>query len=385
MPVTKDLGGGIQLVDLGSILESAENIQAKRMERSILSEKIKLLPLEMETQRRELEMKPTLLENQLAKSAIDIEAARLGIIETRQKMANEKSKLMFDQLAKIPGVLGQNFEMGQALLGMSIPGSAAAKNTDGTFTIAIPNPSGQMTTTIIDPNRVADAEKRSEMETTRRKEWVGLGKNFSIQNEFYNNIKGLSEVGTAQADLGIVFSYMKLLDPASSVREGEQATAKNSPGVPERIRNLYNRGLTADAPLFGPVGSDTREKFIGAADILWTNAREQLTQTGRFFVEEAKRSGIDGKNIIVPTGDITYQGILDEINSELAIQSPENIQSGIKEGNEIFKQTTAKAPVAAAFIPQSKKAAIGNKIKFNTKTKEERSKSLDQMLGNMFK
>ncbi|NBR91439.1 MAG: hypothetical protein EBS68_16330, partial [Rhodobacteraceae bacterium] len=47
--------------------------------------------------------------------------------------------------------------------------------------------------------------------------------------------------GTAMGDLGLIFSYMKALDPGSVVREGEQATAQNAAGVPEQIRNAYNR------------------------------------------------------------------------------------------------------------------------------------------------
>lgn len=47
--------------------------------------------------------------------------------------------------------------------------------------------------------------------------------------------------GTAMGDIGLIFSYMKALDPGSVVREGEQATAQNAAGVPDQIRNLYNR------------------------------------------------------------------------------------------------------------------------------------------------
>jgi hypothetical protein len=46
--------------------------------------------------------------------------------------------------------------------------------------------------------------------------------------------------GTAMGDMGLVFAYMKSLDPGSVVREGEQASAQNAAGVPDRIRNLYN-------------------------------------------------------------------------------------------------------------------------------------------------
>lgn len=46
---------------------------------------------------------------------------------------------------------------------------------------------------------------------------------------------------TAMGDIGLIFSYMKALDPNSVVREGEQASAQNAAGVPEQIRNAYNR------------------------------------------------------------------------------------------------------------------------------------------------
>lgn len=46
---------------------------------------------------------------------------------------------------------------------------------------------------------------------------------------------------TAMGDIGLIFSYMKALDPGSVVREGEQASAQNAAGVPEQIRNAYNR------------------------------------------------------------------------------------------------------------------------------------------------
>lgn len=49
---------------------------------------------------------------------------------------------------------------------------------------------------------------------------------------------------TAARDQGAVFSWMKILDPGSTVREGEYATAKNARGVPDKISALYNQVLT---------------------------------------------------------------------------------------------------------------------------------------------
>lgn len=52
--------------------------------------------------------------------------------------------------------------------------------------------------------------------------------------------------GSAMGDIGLIFSYMKTLDPGSVVREGEQASAQNAAGVPERIRNYYNQLIAGE-------------------------------------------------------------------------------------------------------------------------------------------
>lgn len=49
---------------------------------------------------------------------------------------------------------------------------------------------------------------------------------------------------SAPRDQGAVFSWMKILDPGSTVREGEYATAKNARGVPDKISAWYNQVLT---------------------------------------------------------------------------------------------------------------------------------------------
>lgn len=48
---------------------------------------------------------------------------------------------------------------------------------------------------------------------------------------------------SAADDLALIFSYMKMLDPGSVVREGEFANAQNTAGIPERIVNAYNNAL----------------------------------------------------------------------------------------------------------------------------------------------
>ncbi len=63
---------------------------------------------------------------------------------------------------------------------------------------------------------------------------------FSKIDQAFGRLQG-SLTGTGAGDLSLIFQYMKILDPGSTVREGEFATAQNSGGVDDRVRSLYNQ------------------------------------------------------------------------------------------------------------------------------------------------
>jgi hypothetical protein len=50
-----------------------------------------------------------------------------------------------------------------------------------------------------------------------------------------------AKAGTPQSDISLIYAYMKLQDPGSTVREGEFATAQNAGGIGDSIRNQYNK------------------------------------------------------------------------------------------------------------------------------------------------
>jgi len=60
----------------------------------------------------------------------------------------------------------------------------------------------------------------------------------------FSKIKTSAKADSAAGDMSLIFAYMKMLDPDSVVREGEQATAENARGVTEGIMNVYNKAVT---------------------------------------------------------------------------------------------------------------------------------------------
>lgn len=78
--------------------------------------------------------------------------------------------------------------------------------------------------------------------------------------------------------IGMVFNFMKMQDPASTVREGEQAQAANAGGVSDRVRNLYNRLL-----LGGRLSDEQVKDFANTAKSLYeTQVRNQQGRVKEF-------------------------------------------------------------------------------------------------------
>ena len=78
----------------------------------------------------------------------------------------------------------------------------------------------------------------------------------------YERLKAVKP--TAAGDLALIFSFMKMLDPGSVVREGEFANAQNAAGVDDRVKNLYNNLMRGER-----LNEQQRKQFITEANNLY--------------------------------------------------------------------------------------------------------------------
>lgn len=137
---------------------------------------------------------------------------------------------------------------------------------------------------------VVPVEKRPELETKFRKE-------YSDQTAGYRDVKSaygrvLASQDNAVGDLSLIFGYMKMLDPGSVVREGEFATAQNAAGVPDRVRNLYNRVFSGER-----LNESQRKAFKGQAEGLFKQAGQQEAVVRSGLERIARGYGLNTKNI----------------------------------------------------------------------------------------
>jgi len=97
---------------------------------------------------------------------------------------------------------------------------------------------------------------------------------------------------TGPNDLSIIFSFMKMLDPGSVVRESEFANAQNAQGVPELIRSQFNRIQAGER-----LTPDSRAKFLRSAEELLEGQKKALVPVIARYKGLAQRSGDPWENV----------------------------------------------------------------------------------------
>ena len=176
---------------------------------------------------------------------------------------------------------------------------------------------------IMDENQREDAYKLSkdfETESSTFKDQVGA----------YNRIIASAEDPSAAGDLALIFNYMKMLDPGSVVREGEFANAENSGGVPQKIRNQYNKIMTGER-----LPQEIRNDFVDRSTRLYGTALDQQVQLEDRFKDKAVNiMGLpDGAGDLI-IQDIRAAGAVSDVvfGIQLNRTSEEQLQALMDEG-----------------------------------------------------
>ena len=143
---------------------------------------------------------------------------------------------------------------------------------------------------------VIPLDKRPEAEAKFRKEYSDQTKGYQDVKSAYGRILAVSDPKTpdeeAPADLALVFNFMKMQDPGSTVNSGEFANAQNAAGVPDRIRNAYNNLITG-----GRLNPTQRKAFRGQAENLYKVSGQQEDTVRKGIGRIAKGYGLNTKNI----------------------------------------------------------------------------------------
>lgn len=121
-----------------------------------------------------------------------------------------------------------------------------------------------------------------------RREFTAQSKDFIQIRDSYKRILSIRRDASPAGDIALIFNYMKMLDPSSVVRESEYATAANAAGVPDRIRNYWNRLVSGDR-----LTPEQRVDFTTRAHDLFDATRGLQTALESEYKRIAKQSKVD--------------------------------------------------------------------------------------------
>jgi hypothetical protein len=139
----------------------------------------------------------------------------------------------------------------------------------------------------------AAADNQQKQINTLRKDITTAGKSFEKIEAARNRITKTGRKATPASDISLIFNFMKMNDPGSTVREGEFATAQNAGGVDTTIVNMYNK-LREGTRLT----ADQREDFITQSEGLFDAQRDAFDSSIERTLQQADQDEIDRVKIL---------------------------------------------------------------------------------------
>ncbi len=161
---------------------------------------------------------------------------------------------------------------------------------------------------------------------------TGFGKNYNAVKSAANSLQALSKVNTGAAQLGIIFNYMKSLDPQSVVREGEQVQVMRSDGVWGQMKGYVDQ-LNAGNGL----SQDARNNIVQAAKINANSMGEQFNQQVDEYLGTYGDTIPQGlKNSLSSRKAKLFEDVPRASPNQASPSQPSQIQAGHSEGGYTF-------------------------------------------------
>jgi hypothetical protein len=142
----------------------------------------------------------------------------------------------------------------------------------------------------------ADKKEAAKLRAEYSKETKATG--FPEIQKQYKNVQSAGEGGAG--DISVMYSYIKILDPNTAVREGELALAARAAGAPDNIIKAARKLDKGGAGL----GPETRKQMIAEITSIYNNSAKSQKELSAFYTGLAIDSGADPKDVLGSMGEI---------------------------------------------------------------------------------
>jgi len=150
-------------------------------------------------------------------------------------------------------------------------------------------------------------EDRIKIEKDLRKEVYDRSKVFQDVDDAWTRVQVSAKDPSPAGDMALIFNYMKMLDPGSTVREGEFATAQQTGSVDDRIVSLYNQIITGTR-----LSAPQRADFTKRAKSLYRAAESKNKKMTAKYKALAKRYNVDPVNVVLDSAELTDDDLVNK-------------------------------------------------------------------------
>jgi hypothetical protein len=197
-------------------------------------------------------------------------------------------------------------EFGEAYLKAKMPGDSGWQEVtleDGVYAVNKANPTQKIL--------IGDRANRNEGEgrdfkqsRDLRTDYTKASEPFEKKRIAYQNIVAAYEGANKNpdnpgpADIALIFSFMKMLDPSSTVMQGEYANAQNAGSVDQRLIAQYNSLIDG-----GKLAPEVRDAFIEQATAQYESQLSTYGNTRSTYQDLARQRGLNPDEV---APDYTY-------------------------------------------------------------------------------
>jgi hypothetical protein len=139
-------------------------------------------------------------------------------------------------------------------------------------------------------------DKTFEKESGLRREFNGLPqvKDFAIRSAGLGTVLASAKDPSPAGDISLIFAYMRMLDPNSTVREGEFATAQNAGSIPQTVVAKYNQALQGTR-----LADSVRMDFVDRAQRIYDSASEEFGKIYSRYENISTRNQLDPSRALI--------------------------------------------------------------------------------------
>ena len=142
-----------------------------------------------------------------------------------------------------------------------------------------------------------DPTKAFEQEEKLRKEYTARTKSYGEVSTILSNLEASANAKNGPGDIALITGFMKMLDPGSVVRETEFATAKDTAGLYERLRNSSQK--LQSGQLFA-LDSKQRAEYVALAKQYHDAAQKKAGEDKKALGVVVKNYKLNPDNVFGP-------------------------------------------------------------------------------------